>query len=89
MQARKIENTIKGYPEYEQICQRECNGECQEILSFATFVHTSKESYLTGNLELTDECAPRHSICMTRAHRRLFCEGGFVNIAHDQHALMG
>ena len=42
MQARKIENTIKGYPEYEQICQRECNGECQEILSFATFVHTSK-----------------------------------------------
>lgn len=43
-----------------QICQRECSGQCQEILSFATFVHTSKESYRTGELELLDECAPTH-----------------------------
>ena len=60
VQARRIENTIKAYPEYEQICQRECSGQCQEILSFATFVHTSKESYRTGELELLDECAPTH-----------------------------
>lgn len=58
MQARKVEERIKAYPEFSDICARECSGECQEILSFATFVHTSKESYLTGEITLEEECAP-------------------------------
>ena len=59
MQAREVENRIRAFPEFSEICDRNCTGGCAHPLSFATFIYTSRESYLTGNIVLEDEYASR------------------------------
>jgi hypothetical protein len=56
VQSRQVEQSITEYPEYQELCLRTSSGNCSQIFSFATFMHTSPVTLEANEVILQEEC---------------------------------
>lgn len=53
-----MEQKIIDHPAYSSICARDDSKECLLPFSFATLIYTTRDTLLTGDFEIGDECVP-------------------------------